>query len=272
MKIGAVVVTYRRPTILEVTLAAIAYQTVAPELIVVVDNDSSSGNEVRAITQKWGAIYVEAIGNIGYGAGIAIGIERARELCQPDAYWVMDDDSTPTTESLALLVPELAEGVGVVANRGGHVKLGRIRHTLGSVPPTQRAEADFTLIDGALVAADVVDQVGLPRSDLFMMLEDFEYTTRAKAAGFRLVVVGGDASEHRHLGSSGSWRGYYQSRNLLRIAIERRSLPLILGWAAREVAIGQKLLTSGQLGRLRLRLRGARDGVLGRMGRAEGLP
>lgn len=99
-----------------------------------------------------------------------------------------------------------------------------------------------------------------------MMMEDFEFTTRVKSAGFRLVVVGGDASTHEHLGSTAPWRAYYQARNYLRIGIERRSLRDLYGWTVREAATWLHLLRARDLERLKFRARGVADGLLGRMG------
>lgn len=272
MNVVAIVVTYRRHEVLAETLRAVAQQSKEPVAIVVVDNDAPSGDMVRPIVESIGGRYVAAPDNIGFGAALALGIRCAHDSFTPDAYWLLDDDSIPAPTSLALLVAELAEGVGLVANRGGRVRCGRIRHTFGHLPAGERRIADFTLVDGALLSASAVQKVGTPREDLFMMLEDFEFSTRVKAAGFELLVAGGDESEHRHLGSNAPWRHYYQARNLLRIAVDRRSPSLLLGWAVREAATLFALMRSRQFKKLGLRARGARDAVLGRMGHVPGLP
>lgn len=144
--------------------------------------------------------------------------------------------------------------------------------TLHDLPAGTTRDADFTLIDGALVDAQVVAAIGYPRADLFMMMEDFEYTTRARRAGYRLVVVGGDTSEHLHLGSSAPWRSYYQARNLLRIALDRRSPTLLMGWTLREIGFAVALLRSRRWSTMALRARGAMDALRGRTGRVAGLP
>ena len=76
------------------------------------------------------------------------------------------------------------------------------------------------------------------------MVEDFEYTDRIRRAGFGLVVRPSD-SQHGHLGAAGRWRHYYQARNLLRVAIIRRSPLLGLGWAVREAKINLVHLARG---------------------------
>jgi len=227
---------------------------------------------VRDIVRSFGGAYVPAGANLGYGAGIALGMRYARREVGPASTWILDDDSAPDPSSLARMLAASGDGVGVVAHRGGHLRMGRIRHTLAHLPPGTSRDADFTLVDGALVSAAVVDAIGGPREDLFMMLEDFEYTTRARNAGFRLVVVGGDGTQPLHLGSTAPWRHYYQTRNLLRIALDRRSPSLLFGWAVREAGILVALARSRQGDKIRLRLRGTLDALRGRMGHTTGLP
>jgi GT2 family glycosyltransferase len=271
MQVVAVVVTFGRPDVLAGTLAAIRHQSVPVEHLVVVDNDAETAH-VRDIVAAFDGVYLPAATNLGYGAGIALGMRAARRDFAPALYWILDDDSAPDPSSLERLLPVTGNGVGVVANRGGHLQMGRIRHSLGNLPPGTSRDADFTLVDGALVSAAVVDAVGFPREDLFMMMEDFEYTTRAGSAGFRLVVVGGDGTQPLHLGSAAPWRHYYQTRNLLRIALDRRSPSLLLGWALREAGILVALARSRQRSKLQLRVRGTLDALRGKMGHTPGLP
>lgn len=265
LHVTTIIVTYRRPEVLEATLEAVRRQTRPADLIVVVDNDPA-GSASAVITDD--LVYVAAPSNDGYAAGVALGMTSVIEA---DAYWILDDDSAPAANSLAIVAAELRQGIGVVANRGGHFRFGRLDYDLRNPPSGSVCDADFALIDGALVRAECVKSVGLPRADFFMMMEDFEFTTRIKAAGFRVVVVGGDQSIHQHLGSGAPWRGYYQARNHLRICIERRSLRLLFGWVSREVATQGHLLRRFDKTRLALRWAGIRDGLLGRMGRRHDL-
>jgi GT2 family glycosyltransferase len=261
MQVTAIIVTYRRPETLASTLLAVGRQTRPVDLVVVVDNDPLGS---AAQTARGECMYVQSPTNGGYAAGIALGMQSAPGT---DAYWILDDDSAPDPGSLALVESQLLPGVGVAANRGGHLRFGRIRHDLRDLDEGVIADADFTLIDGAVVRSECVVAVGPPRGDFFMMMEDIEFTTRVKSAGYRLVVVGGDKTEHQHLGSAAPWRGYYQARNHLRICIERRSLRLFAGWFSREAATQTHLVRHLDRVRLRLRWAGVRDGLLNRMGR-----
>ena len=151
----------------------------------------------------------------------------------------------------------------VVGNRGGRIVFGRIQH--GFQDGAKINQADFTLVDGAVVSKEAVDAVGFPRTDLFMMLEDVEYTTRIADSGGQLFVRPVESTA-LHMGYSSPWRSYYQSRNHLRIAIDRRSLAWIFGWGSRTVGLCLADLKLKRWAQLRFRLVGAWDAVWNRMG------
>lgn len=131
------------------------------------------------------------------------------------------------------------------------------------------------LLDGSLVTRLAVERCGVPRSDFFMMHEDLEYTTRIGAAGSNVMMSTHIATAPMYLGSGGGtsprrwWRSYYQSRNHLRMVLDRRSLVGVAGWLVREgsiIAAGFRG-GSGGLVKARLVLRAAIDAVRHRMGR-----
>ena len=271
--VGAVIVTFRRPEVVLKTLAAVMAQSAPIAAVVVVDNDADPLVHAT-IASQWPSVqYLPLADNRGFAAVLAAGIDWLCARIAPAWYWLLDDDSPPDHSALgsALAVAENAAGgggaVGVVANRGGHIIRGRIRHDLRQVQGSEPRVADFTLVDGAIVAAAVAAEVGVPRADLFMMLEDIEYTTRARLAGWRLLVRPMDDSAFFHLGSSADWRGYYQARNHLRVAVDLHQWSWLWGWWVRETGIGLNLLRRRRYRALRLRWRGAFDGVRNRMGK-----
>lgn len=266
LKVVAIVVTYQRPAVLARTLESVRAQSRSPNHVLVIDNDPEES--ARSLAAEFACVYVSTGSNHGYGYGISVGMENAQTA---DWYWVLDDDSTPSRNSLQILLEQTGPTVGVIANRGGQIRFGLIRHNLSKQPLGTVRQADFTLIDGSLVNAVAVRNVGPVRGDLFLMLEDFEFTSRVSQFGYRLLVVGGDRSVHDHLGTTSPWRGYYQSRNHLRICLDRKSLSLMFGWLAREVVIALNLIARRDAERLRWRIRGTWDGLSNRMGRRHDL-
>ena len=259
MHVAAIVVTYRRPHVLTTTLRAISEQTRAPDEILVVDNDTSA----LAIAAEMGAGYVRTGDNLGPAAAFARGMAT---LGHADWYWLLDDDSHPAPHALENCLDHVAADVGAVGYVGGNLRLGNPRPVISSEP----RNVQYLLCDGALVNRAAVIDAGVPRADFFIMYEDIEFTNRIHEAGWQLVVLP-DALERLHLGAANSrtsWRAYYQTRNQLRRAIDRRSAKLVLGWAARTTKLVMADMRSQQSrDGAAMRLKGAADALMGRMGR-----
>src|SRR5262249_23266722 len=98
------------------SLQAIAQQTYAPSMVVVVDNASDDGTADLLDAELAGRDaldVVTATQNTGGAGGFAIGIHRALAH-DPDAIWLMDDDTVPEPSALAELV-DARVGYGPVA-------------------------------------------------------------------------------------------------------------------------------------------------------------
>lgn len=283
MRIGLVIATRNRARVLAATLRAVRAQTRPPDEIVVVDNDSAD-DTLEVLAREFPDVHVVKAGdNTGVNGGLALGL-RAFEGRGFDAYWILDDDTVPPPDSLeelerALLAAPQAAGIGY---QGGTIRWGAIRHCkspeqVGRLPllaPGLR-EVDFFLVDGALVKREAVDAVGYPPADYFMMIGDIEYPYRMMRAGFRLAVFERDRLHRATLGGRGdaggkpAWRAYYKSRNQVRMALEHRSPLLLAGALARTARLSLAYARPGRGdgARARALLRGALDGLRGRMGR-----
>lgn len=101
--VTALVVTYQRPPILATALNAIQGQTRRPDEIVVVDNDPAGS--ARAVADRAGVTYVAAGVNGGYASGIAVGMEHMAG--STDVFWILDDDTYPAADALALMLEHL---------------------------------------------------------------------------------------------------------------------------------------------------------------------
>lgn len=267
--VGAVIVTYQRPRELERTLGEVLGQTVRPVGTWVVDNGADL--EVAEHVRRAGSdvYYVPMPDNLGYAAGLAAGMRRCCESGQRFV-WLLDDDSHPARESLERCLDLLlaTPRCGIVGLSGGYLRKGVPIHT----EPPARTACDFVLVDGAVVACAAVEEVGYPRSDFFMMMEDVEFSSRLRQHGWQVLYLGENLIDRVHLGSTGMappWRGYYQSRNHLVMALEHRSPAEVWGWAGRQVRLAAGALLRGdrKLERVGLRALGAWHGVIGRMGR-----
>jgi GT2 family glycosyltransferase len=278
-RIAAVVVTYNRSAILAGTLRAIQAQTRAVDRVYVVDNASRDNTPDLLRTAFADATHVRLSDNLGSAGGLARGIAAARDDGF-DAYWLFDDDSSPDVDGLEVLLAAQDDGApsGVVGCQGGIVRHGLIRYWgdrrmhLAEHVAGRPFRVDFVELDGALILREVVDSIGLPRVEYFMMLEGLEYSLRARQAGFGITLVPRDVLRRQSLGSvpgSALWRGYYQSRNQLRMALDFRSPSLMFGCMARQARFLVTALRAPdrRWERIAFRARGLWDALGGRMGR-----
>jgi rhamnopyranosyl-N-acetylglucosaminyl-diphospho-decaprenol beta-1,3/1,4-galactofuranosyltransferase len=279
LRVAAVVVTHNRREVLAETLRAACIQTRPSDRIYVVDNASDDGTGELLRTEFPEVTHQRIADNLGAG-GRARGIEAAWSDGF-DAFWLVDDDSAPHADALETLLAAAERGsdrIGMVGCQGGVIRFGLIRH-LDDRSRLERHRVaddlfavDFALLDGSLVLRRTVEQIGVPRVDYFIMMEDVEYPLRAQRAGFEVLIVGRDLMSRAHLGSTAAtrqWRSYYQSRNHLRMALDFRSPSLLFGCALRQarfVVAGLSARDQRWL-RIKLRLRGLWDGLRGRMGR-----
>jgi rhamnopyranosyl-N-acetylglucosaminyl-diphospho-decaprenol beta-1,3/1,4-galactofuranosyltransferase len=279
LRVAAVVVTHNRRAVLAGTLRAIQAQTRPLDRVYVVDNASGDGSPDLLRAAFADATHIRLEENLGYAGGLAKGISAARDDGF-DAFWLFDDDSSPEVDALDVLLAARHDGApsGIIGCQGGIVRHGLIRHL---DDPRVRLEqqvagrpfrVDFVLLDGAVVLREVVDTIGLPRVDYFMMLEDVEFSLRAHRAGFGVIVVPRDMLHRQTLGSipgCALWRGYYQSRNQLRMALDFRSPSLLFGCMARQARFMVTALQARdrRWERIVLRWRGVWDALGGRMGR-----
>lgn len=278
-RIAAVVVTYNRSAVLAGTLRAIQTQTRPVDRVYVVDNASRDGTTDLLRTAFGDATHIRLSENLGSAGGLARGIAIARDDGF-DAYWLFDDDSSPDADALEVLLAahKESEPSGIIGSEGGIVRHGLIRNLndprvgLESHAARKPLAVDFVELDGSVVLREVVDSIGLPRVDYFMMLEGVEFSLRARRAGFGVTLVPRDVLRRQSLGSvpgSALWRGYYQSRNQLRMALDFRSPGLMFGCMARQARFMVTALRAPdrRWERIALRSRGLWDALGGRMGR-----
>jgi rhamnopyranosyl-N-acetylglucosaminyl-diphospho-decaprenol beta-1,3/1,4-galactofuranosyltransferase len=278
-RVAAVVLTYTRATALAETLRAARAQTRPPDRLYVVDNAGDDKTATLLRDEFPDAVHLPTGENLGVG-GRTYGIQAAREDGF-EAFWIVDDDSPPLRGALEALLSAAERSTGRVAmvgSRGGVVRFGLIRHVDDVQRLTRRRvgtdlfAVDFVLQDGSLLLGGAVDAIGLPRADYFLMMEDVEYPLRARRAGFEVLLVDRDLVQRRHLGSTrgtGVWRGYYQSRNHVRMALDFRSPSLLFGCLVRQIRffIAALMAPDRRWERVKVRWRGISDGFRNRMGR-----
>ncbi|MAV81880.1 MAG: hypothetical protein CMI90_00270 [Pelagibacteraceae bacterium] len=112
MKVLAIIVTFNRKKLLKRCLDAIQNQSLQPNEILVVNNDSNDGtqeflniNKINHITQK----------NVGSAGGWKTGIDYALKF-QFDGVWMMDDDGYPEKNALKILIENLNSSISCISS------------------------------------------------------------------------------------------------------------------------------------------------------------
>lgn len=204
MNITAVVVTFNRLSLLKECIAGLKRQTVPLQEIIVVNNGSSDG------TAEWLAeeqgLHIITQANLGGAGGQHTGIGRAMER-GADWIWLMDDDAEPYPDALEKLLPYLdRRRVAAVANtvidndgRICEVHRGKwdyrgINTHFGCRPlplaeyAKPSVEVGYATFVGIMVNAKAVEQIGLPKKELFLHFDDIEYSLRLGRYGHILLV------------------------------------------------------------------------------------
>jgi len=211
--------------------------------IIVIDNGSRDGTGAMLAARYPQVTALSLPQNVGAAGGWAAGLSYAALEKRHDWVWNFDDDSVPGPGALESLLT----GAG---NHANDPKVGMLvpvpvhKETGKAFPPVLWRDgfvipgaemirqpvwfADLAVASGCLVRREAVEAIGLPRSDFFMDVFDFEYCLRLRSRGYKIAVVTQCEFSHE-LGETrtfrlgrlsynwpehASWREYYISRNL----------------------------------------------------------
>ena len=217
VKVTAVVVTYNRVNLLQRVVKALESQTIGLYKILVVNNGSTDGTKEWLDSQT--NLTVIHQDNVGGSGGFYRGINEAPKE-GTDWIWCMDDDVFPRENCLEKLldVTRRHDNLGIVCPHrlmSGKTFVGEAK-TLNLTNPFRDMHNNMLTaneiggggcneivdivgmaFEGPLIRKDVVEKIGLPNKELFILYDDTDYSYRAVLAGFR-VVVARDALMDKH--------------------------------------------------------------------------
>jgi GT2 family glycosyltransferase len=254
----ALVLSHNAPHALERCLDAIGAQHVPPAAVMVVDNASTPPVDLgRHPRTSLPVSVIRSECNVGPAGGWALAFE-AFAASGFDHAWVMDDDIVADPECLQILLAA-----------------ARLDPKTAFFFP-RSVQPDGTVGEwgswcGFVVSRHIVEQVGVPRTEMFWWAEDNEYCHwRIPQAGFERRIVDGAVVQHdavRHAEKLPLWKYYYEARNMLYLHLHVMHR---VGWYPRNVSklIGRALVRErGRRAACLLTIgRGLVDGALGRLG------
>jgi N-acetylglucosaminyl-diphospho-decaprenol L-rhamnosyltransferase len=183
--------------------------------------------------------------NDGFAAGINFLLDR---VSGTDAYWILNPDAIPFSDTLQSLVARLNEGDsqaighdivwpdGRLASRGGgtwnkftaraiSLDYGKAR---GTYAPREIIESKINYLIGAsmLISSEFLAHVGRMRNDYFLYCEEVEWFLRAAEVGQKIGYDPSALVVHRH-GTSTGGGGALVGRSRVSVYLSERSKILL---------------------------------------------
>ena len=236
----AVTVTYNRVNTLEKTIDALTNQNMLLDKIIVVDNNSSEEHKkiLKDIEKSNDLVEVVWLNeNLGGAGGFYHGMKVAKEKYNPNWYWIMDDDAYPTKDCLKNLLEykDKLDNIGFLAPAIYGIdnkKYQMYHHKMISKYKTNdiTAVAEYEDLEnvtnieanafvGPLFSRKAVEELGLPKGELFIYGDDTEYTYRVTRK-YRGYVIKDAIINHQDppyqgkaVAPEGWWKEYYMFRN-----------------------------------------------------------
>ena len=182
--------------------------------VVVVDN-SSDADVLRVVTAR-GAGYVDPGRNLGFAAGVNVGVNH---LTQPHGdILLLNPDATVTPEAVARLHARLLSEPGLAC-----VAPAQVDPLLGSVArvgwpfPTPagswveavglgslRRRVDFLIGAVLLIRSEALDDVGPFDEEFFLYAEEIDWQRRARTRGWQVALCREVTATHVGAGTGGN--------------------------------------------------------------------
>ena len=199
MRVLSYIHTFNGDDIIDRAINAVRHQTRRPDGFLLVDNASTDGIRDRTFPEDVTIIWNSA--NLGTSGAIGIGFTYALEHGY-DWIWILDADSVPEPDALAMLLDAYAAWPNRLQQETGFLSClpleppdsrpmhGRLFTSYGrlviSPPPQPRVYMCHVKIwSGCLYRLAAVRDVGLPNPDYFLDRGELEYAYRVMKAGYK---------------------------------------------------------------------------------------
>lgn len=206
----AVIVTYNRLELLKRVISSLKSQTIVLNKIIIVNNGSTDGTDtyLQSVNNDE-VIKVISQENVGGSGGFYRGIKEAVEY-ECDWIWCMDDDVFPKENCLEVLLnysQKTSDKIGILCPKrimNGEVFISETKKinltnpfkfiyncclTREDLNTSEAVDIEGMAFEGPLLKREVVENIGFPNKDFFILYDDTEYSYRAVLAGYNVRVV-----------------------------------------------------------------------------------
>lgn len=283
LKIAVVIVTFNRLNELIKTISSIRNQGFFDNDIIVINNNSKDGTKELLESEQYTNIRtIHLSENIASAGGFSKGMKEAFELGY-DWVWLFNDDSRPVSGTFNSFVEYLENekalnlGLLKIANKNENNQAvllywNGVRKPVYTDLSNELVKTDLITFDGCLISRNLMDKIGFCDPLYFMGTYEFDYCLKAKEAGFGIYTLPNGLIEDGKLGGKGGtppWRQYYNTRNHLWLALDRKSLKILYAWFVREMKYTGAIIIYGDKKgeRLLFKARAVRDAILNKRGK-----
>ena len=254
-KYAVVIVTYNRKNLLRECISRIENQTVPVHKIIIVNNASTDGTKeyLEELAVK-GNLYqvIECPENIGGAGGFAKGIAEAVKNTV-DCVLIIDDDAMLAADYMEKLLeakkrnPKYGAFAGCVKVDGKidtyHRKMLSkaglfLKRCDESLYRSRYFECEIASFCGMLVDRDIIEKIGLPHAEYFILHDDTEYSLRIHKWSNFLVVSDAVLNHKTKIYEVKTrprrydWRDYYEIRNrILYVKEHGNTIDKLLNWS-----------------------------------------
>jgi len=211
--VSVVIPNYNGRELINICLASLYKQGVAPDEIIVVDNGSNDGSR-ELIKRKYSEVRIISFSkNQGFSKAVNVGVKKARY----DKIFILNNDTELARDCLEYLLEDLKKKPNISAivprillpdkkidSAGGFInELGQAFHRREKEISKNRFEEVF-LITGAAVLCrrNIFEKVGFFEEKFFAYGEDVDWSFRAQLKGCEFKCDHRAIVYHRHKATS----------------------------------------------------------------------
>jgi GT2 family glycosyltransferase len=283
MKILIGIVTYNRLDTLLKSIEAHIADGISESNILIVDN-ASSDQTVEVVKQQYPFIqFILNKDNLGSAGGFSICMQYAVDHGY-DYVWLYNDDSRPKNGSYNNMIDAVGKLLKADA-RFRILKMGLARNGLVDLTywkynryrrkvhiSNEPVKTDLVSFDGCLIDINLIKKIGTCKPEYFMGIYEIEFCLRARDFGYNIYTLPLGLIDDEKKGSAGGapyWRMYYVTRNHLRLALQRKSLRILIDFIYLELkkTISITLFHKDKYMKLKYKLKAIIDSLRGKMGR-----